>query len=62
MFEWAEKRYAVCKQCEQFVAFSAKCRICGCFMKAKVYFPKVECPLNKWTNVSVIKAKQKETV
>ena len=41
-----EKRYAICKSCEKFKAFT--CTECGCFMKAKTKLEKATCPLGKW--------------
>jgi hypothetical protein len=47
--EIAEQRYNVCLECEKFD--NGKCKECGCFMKAKVLFKRVECPKHYWGKV-----------
>ena len=42
----AEKRYNVCLECEEFK--NKKCKLCSCYMPAKVLFKTVECPKNYW--------------
>jgi len=46
--ELAEKRLAVCKQCERYNEKNHTCRECGCYMKIKAYVPIFKCPLHKW--------------
>lgn len=46
--EKALSRYAICKECDQFDKEWAKCKNCGCFLKAKVMLPISSCPLKKW--------------
>ncbi|MEG1142577.1 MAG: hypothetical protein RSE41_09070 [Clostridia bacterium] len=50
-------RYDICKNCENFSSKLYKCKICGCFCKAKVSVDykldddnkSIEgCPLKKW--------------
>lgn len=43
----AEKRMAICNQCEFLKRFN-QCDKCGCFMDAKTHFLDSECPINKW--------------
>ena len=42
----AEKRYSVCLECDYFK--NKKCKLCSCYMPAKVLFKIVECPKNYW--------------
>ena len=44
--EIAEQRYNLCLECEEFRGNS--CKLCGCYMPAKVLFKKVECPKKHW--------------
>jgi len=46
--ELAEKRLAVCKQCERYNEKNHTCRECGCYLKIKAYVPIFKCPLHKW--------------
>lgn len=41
------KRIAICKQCPNLNKMNF-CRLCGCFMPAKVRLPGSECPILKW--------------
>ena len=45
--EIAEKRYKLCLECEEFD--NDRCKLCSCYMKAKVLFKSVECPKQYWT-------------
>jgi hypothetical protein len=44
----AQPRYDICKTCNKFIALTAQCKECGCFMKVKVKLAGVVCPLKKW--------------
>lgn len=44
----SKTRLDICKSCENFNSENYKCKLCGCFMKAKVLFPNTKCPINKW--------------
>ena len=46
--EIAQKRYNLCKICDQFNSTTFTCKKCGCFMKLKVKLSNSNCPLNKW--------------
>ena len=46
--EIAKERYAICKNCPEFIALTTQCKQCGCIMKAKVKLPHASCPLDKW--------------
>ena len=47
--EIAEQRYNVCLECEYFK--NKKCKICSCYMPAKVLFKSAECPKNYWRDL-----------
>ncbi len=42
-----DKRWAICQECE-FLTEKNRCRKCGCFMKKKITFAVVDCPIGKW--------------
>lgn len=42
------KRYNTCLDCEQFNAQTARCNMCGCYMKLKTKLTAATCPLGKW--------------
>ena len=42
-----KKRIKECSKCDQLTKIYT-CKQCGCYMKAKVKFKVVECPLGKW--------------
>jgi len=44
--EIAEKRYNVCLECVEFD--NGKCKLCHCYMAAKVLFKEVDCPNKYW--------------
>lgn len=46
--ETAEKRMAICRQCEFFKESTAQCTKCGCFMNYKSKMKSSECPVGKW--------------
>ena len=43
---FAQKRIAICRECEHYRMFV--CTQCGCFMPAKTRIRFTECPLKKW--------------
>ena len=47
--EIAEKRYNVCLECKYFE--DKKCKLCSCYMPAKVLFKNAECPKNYWRDL-----------
>ena len=50
---YGEIRYEICKSCEQYNNIVKTCKLCGCFMPAKVEFKNAICPHNppKWVEV-----------
>ena len=46
--EIATERFEICKQCPQLRPVTHQCRICNCFMSAKVKIEKAACPIGKW--------------
>lgn len=46
----AKKRIQVCLECpdEKYDDNSKRCKLCGCFMPAKVRSVKSKCPLRYW--------------
>lgn len=47
-------RLDVCISCPYFEKASGRCRICGCFMKAKAKVALAECPAKKWPDQSSV--------
>jgi hypothetical protein len=47
--EQAQARYDICKGCPLFTPVTARCSVCGCFMKFKVKLADAECPEGKWS-------------
>jgi hypothetical protein len=45
------KRIALCKQCSNLNKMNF-CKLCGCFMPAKVRIPQAACPILKWDSAS----------
>lgn len=45
------KRIALCKKCPNLNRFMF-CRVCGCYMPAKVRIPSAECPILQWDSHS----------
>jgi hypothetical protein len=46
----AEKRLETCLECEHWVQNPARCGLCGCLTKGKVFTPRGAdaCPAHKW--------------
>jgi hypothetical protein len=44
----SNKRYGICKDCEEFIKLTSQCKQCGCFMKLKTKLFSAQCPKNKW--------------
>ena len=44
----AEKRITICNECPKFMKDSARCSLCGCFLKAKIKIASETCPIGKW--------------
>lgn len=51
--EYGDVRMAICKACDEYNNIIKTCKVCGCFMPAKVEFKDQRCPLNppKWIEV-----------
>lgn len=45
--ELAKNRAKICIACEK-LRNNKTCKICGCYIPAKVRSPKSRCPLTKW--------------
>jgi hypothetical protein len=43
-----DSRMEICSTCKMFSKESARCGLCGCFMKVKIRLAAVKCPLSKW--------------
>ena len=43
-----EQRYAICKECPEFVSLTTQCKQCGCIMQLKTRYAGAVCPLKKW--------------
>lgn len=50
MKQEAVGKLKICLQCENFNKTTKQCKLCGCFMPAKVLVPMLKCPDNppKW--------------
>lgn len=46
--EKEEMRMNTCAECKSFDKTSARCNLCGCFMKIKVRLEASKCPISKW--------------
>jgi hypothetical protein len=46
--EVINNRNSICEMCEEFINYSRKCRVCGCYMDLKLAFKATKCPINKW--------------
>ncbi len=44
----SEKRLDICRGCNKFESFLMRCKECRCFMKIKVKFKYMDCPLGNW--------------
>lgn len=44
----ANRRLAVCQQCEFFREDQKRCGKCGCYMAVKTYLKAERCPIGKW--------------
>ena len=44
--EIAEQRYNICLECKYLR--NKKCKVCSCYMPAKVLFKDVKCPKQYW--------------
>ncbi len=48
IFEIADKRFAICKECPMLNTALNRCNDCGCLMLLKTKVPTAECPQGKW--------------
>ena len=46
--ETLNNRMVICLDCKSFNKESARCNLCGCFMKIKVRLESAKCPIGKW--------------
>jgi hypothetical protein len=46
--EKVDARMEICNSCKVFNKESARCSICGCFMKIKIRLIASSCPVGKW--------------
>jgi uncharacterized paraquat-inducible protein A len=46
--EEAERRLAICRDCDKYNAAAGTCRICGCNLKTKASWALERCPIRKW--------------
>lgn len=49
--EMYESRILICKGCEYYEIdkiLGARCKQCGCRLRAKTRLPEASCPLSKW--------------
>ena len=44
----AQERLEICNNCENLYKLTNQCRLCGCFVKAKVHLANTKCPITKW--------------
>ena len=58
----SEDRLKICRTCEHFIAHSAKCSKCGCFMEYKSLLPYVECPIGKWKIINIDESDTQENI
>lgn len=48
-------RMWICKHCPEFKPKTQQCKICGCFMKAKIPIEFTTCPKDVWENTEMIR-------
>ena len=46
--EKQKNRMELCENCEYYDSNQKRCKLCGCFMEAKVKFLRSSCPALKW--------------
>jgi len=46
--EAVKERALTCKGCEKLTPVVHICKVCKCFMPAKILFADVACPIGKW--------------
>lgn len=46
--EEAQRRLAICRECEDFLPELEECRLCGCPMARKTWYRASKCPVGKW--------------
>jgi hypothetical protein len=44
--KYGDVRMSICKTCDDFNNIMKTCKVCGCFMPAKVEFKDQKCPKN----------------
>lgn len=48
MKEAAVEKMKICLQCEHYQKSTRTCKVCRCFLPAKVLVPGLHCPKEKW--------------
>lgn len=43
-----DRRWAICRSCENFDAKRIECRACGCHLDIKIAWGEQKCPIGKW--------------
>lgn len=47
-----KRRYAICRECEEFIPATTQCRRCYCAMGIKTWYAGLACPQGKWPAVT----------
>ena len=42
------ERMSICRECDQYLEGTKRCRDCGCFLPAKAAVISLHCPIGKW--------------
>ena len=43
-----DERFEICQACPHYRQHMRQCKICWCFIDAKVRLPNQKCPIDKW--------------
>jgi hypothetical protein len=46
--ETQQSRMETCEKCPHLTVATKRCKLCGCFVAAKVMFKTAKCPANRW--------------
>jgi hypothetical protein len=41
-------RFKICVECPFYNSDTARCKVCGCFLKVKVFGDESKCPKDRW--------------
>lgn len=44
----AAQRMEICYNCQDLDKSAVRCKLCGCYMNAKIRFDAAKCPADKW--------------